>query len=492
MGFTPTGMITPFVRQNQSNNARRPQDLLLTVTGYDLGRGVMLGQYENGEKVDNVEVAIAKETIARNEERKRSRTDLPKDIKWEGHLIDARMASHIEIGSRVVIERAVQVKSFQKDGKALRVFEANRVLNVSDPAPDKTFVGLFTIYAHEGRIMSVQHWKGEKALDVSDANALEKLREEMDDAAAAYARKEYRPTVGAQFRFVNPTGNPDNPYEVLDVSPPFDWIPRKKDEQGNVVSEGQPMTGDKLDELLSQYCSQYIDVKFPTEQYPQGKIEVVPYVNYRASTQNKGMILSTQTWDPLYVMAHARTHLAVDDTEYVQGKNYAVKGIIQLSSDEPDKATKQFKPRNIVNRLHANGAKGHVHAWVRTSDGQKCTPHQALKAVLPQNPRSENDAAPAAGPAVSRQNDAPAAPFHQPEVQSQPAAQHQPEPSHTDDPFGEYSDPFAQAGGDDPFAQGGDDPFDSSAPAAGGASTDVSDARSHVQNARASFSRRGT
>jgi hypothetical protein len=125
----------------------------------------------------------------------------------------------------------------------------------------------------------------------------------------------------------------------------------------------------------------YVKSSFPPAQYPGAFIEVCPYINYRAGPRSRYMAVPEKQFDPIYKLANTQTRLAIGDQSFAQGKNYAVKGVLQLSADQVDLTTRSFKPRNIAVRLHATGPMGHVHAWIRTSKNQKTQPHDDLKQI---------------------------------------------------------------------------------------------------------------
>lgn len=376
--FNPQGTHRAFVKQEGDEWKPRPADLLVTIESYNIAQGIINCVDERARKIS---ARISPASIARNEARKKApASQAPRDIQWEGYLVDERMAKHLKIGHKVVLEKAVSKRApIKQNNQTLYIYESERVLNVSDPSPAKTFEGLFTVSTFEGRVFQVQKWD-EKAIDINDTTAIANIAGELDEINAAYIQKQFRPTVGVQFRVVRPSASPEEKYTVLDTSPPFDWVPRVRDENGVETSAGHPLDGAKFIEFVSGY-SGYANDKFPQETNPGMFVELVRYVNYKASGMSRYMAIPEQQFDPLFILSHTQTRLAQDDSDFVQGKNYAVKGVLQLSADEPDPVTKTWKPRNIAVRLHANGPKGHVHAWVRSNDGHKTEPCQELKQV---------------------------------------------------------------------------------------------------------------
>ena len=443
--FNPQGTQRAFVRQDGGDGFKpRPQDLLVTIESYNIGQGIMNCVDTRDRKIS---ARISAAAISRNEARKAANPSGPTDIQWEGYCIDERMAKHLKVGHRIVLERAVSKRApIKQNNQTLYIYEADRVVNVSDPSPEKTFEGLFTVSTYEGRIFQVQHW-AEKAIDINDVTAIENIRRELDEINNAYVQKQFLPTVGIQFRTVAPGANANDPYVVLDTSPPFDWVPREKDENGVEISPGHPLDGNTFIGYVSGYTD-YALGKFPKEQHPGVFVEMIRYVNFKASGLSRYMAVPENQYDPLFTLSHTQTKLAIDDGDFVQGKNYAVRGILQLSANKPDNATQSWIVRNIAQRLHANGAKGHVHAWVRSFDGHKTSPHEALRQV----PTVKN------GPASADHRPAPSAPTPAPSAPQSsigaPAAQAPSTPMDDQSGFGGDDDWPGFEGDDHPFGDG--------------------------------------
>lgn len=448
MGFKPQGMPTPFTRQSSASGQRkRVIPRLVTIDSYDLGQRQINCTGEDGSKLV---VQIRPETIQRNMLRaQESSAQRPQAPKWEGYLIDQRMADHLPPGHKVVVEKAEVARSFQHNGVLTRLILSDRILNVADPSPNKTFEGLFSISTYQNHVFHVQHWE-RKAISIDDAAGIQRVRDALDDDAQAFLRKELRPHHGVQFRAVVPDEANSAQFIVLDTSPLFDWISRKTDESGREIAPGHPMDGTKFMELLfgeGESYSAYIRQAFPADKYPGLFIEVCPYVNYRAGPSSRYMAIPEKTFDPLYRLAHTQTKLAIDDVDFVQGKNVAVLGVLQLSSDQADLATRTFKARNIAVRLHAEGPMGHVHAWVHTHADQKTSPHPALRQVqVSRSIPGEKVQVPAYAPQASVS--APAAPVSAPVAA--PASSAPLDNASAFDDWGSFDDdfPFDQPSGE--------------------------------------------
>ena len=385
MGFKPQGMAGAFNKSEGAAQQRKSViDLLVTIDSYDLGQRQLNCTGQDGSKMM---VQIRPETIARNLKRTQeldAQGARPQFQKWEGFQIDQRMAEHLPPGHKVTIEKVERVRTINHNGAVAYLVNSDRVINLADQAPNKAFEGLFSISTYQNNIFHVQHWE-EKAISIENIPEMDRIRAQLDEDSKAFLNKELRPHHGVQFRVVVPAKTPTEKGTVIDTSACFDWISRVVDANGNEIIPGKPLDADKFNELLFDeargYLSAYVDKMFPDEKYPGRFIEVVFYTNYRAGPRSRYMVIPDRQFDPLYRLAYTQTKLAMDDNEFVQGKNVAVRGVLQLSSDQADMQTRTFKSRNIAVRLHANGIIGHVHSWIRDHLGNKTQPHESLRQV---------------------------------------------------------------------------------------------------------------
>lgn len=463
MGFKPQGMPSPFMRSGAANGQkRRPRviDMLVKIDGYELGQRQLLCTDEQGSKML---VQIRPETVARNVARAKELAGTrPQAPKWEGYLIDQRMEDSLPVGQKIVVEKAEKIRSLQQNGHTVGVFESDRIINIADPSPDKAFEGLFSISTYQNHVFHVQRWE-DRGIAIDDHAQIDRVKLALEEGSRAFLNKELRPHYGVQFRVVTPASNPADNCTVIDTSPHFDWIPRQFDASGQEIAPGKPLDGAKFMELLLDEAEGYLGYvrsTFPEDKHPGAFIEVCPYINYRAGPRSRYMAIPEKPFDPIYKLANTQTRLAIGDESMAQGKNWAVKGVLQLSADQVDLQTRSFKPRNIAVRLHATGPMGHVHAWIRTSDNRKTQPHESLRPVPVQRamPGEKTPAYPGAA-APANYAPQPSAGAQQAPVSAAPPRQAPPAPPTTGgspldqqsafDDWGDEDDPFqAEFGGD--------------------------------------------
>lgn len=462
------GIKRPQVQSQTGENQQQNQyDRLVTVLGYNTDAKTLACEDVNGKKY---EVFVNLDEVARGE-KSATAMGIDRTTTWMGHSIDKQMQKNYPAGSKVILQRS---RVHKKDnGQGMAVTEVQRVIGVPNPEADKTFQGIFTLTSRTDenrlqRIARVQHWQN-RGIDINDNEVLETLKGQMDEVSASNGEKigEYpvtRPTIGVQFRALMKTDRlyqVDNSpiYEVVDSSIPFDWMPGPLDESGKEIkSQAHPITGDEMLAFVEQYA-EYIS------SHPQFKdnidsmqVEVCAYKSYPASNNKQLQLTFGEPHrdqhaekNPLFQLSHRKSFVDMAQTEQIQGRNYAVNGIIQISPNKLEKVN--GKPVEIdsywVNNIHANYTKGHVMAMVRTSEGFKAEPHANLKLIIEKKAENEASAAPA-----------PSKPAY-----SAPAAASAPAPAA--EPVRKAQAPAPQADIDDDF-----DPFatpDTSAPAAASA-----------------------
>lgn len=386
-----------------SNNNQNTFDRLVTVKDYDISKAYMYVEDDKGKKY---EVFVNPEQVrSANAASQEKGTDLT-TVNWMGHSIDEKMKKAIPVGSKVILIRS---KVVQKDQtRDLSQTEVHRIVGVPNPKADKTFQGLFTMtYRMEDgkeRISHAQNWDY-NGIDINDTAALEELKAKMDKARANYGKKvgEYtvtEPTIGVQFRSLmetsekyeyekDPTKN--TIYDAVDFSLPFDWMPGPEDENGKEIkSQAHVITGDEMMAFAEQYAEYIQNHESFKNHLDKMLVEVCFFHVYPASKNNNlaltfGVPKKDQHADknPLYQLSHRKSFIDIAQTESITGKNAAVNGIIQISDNKlieiDDVPTKI--PSYWVSKIHANNARGHVHAFIRTANGNKVRPVEQLALI---------------------------------------------------------------------------------------------------------------
>lgn len=463
MSFRPQGVsvASSFANNGNGQGARRqyPKDRLCEVRGYSLGASfetssMSVVDLKTGQQLD---VSIDPKTIQRFMGQPAASTSR-EPAKWLGWRIDSKMQEHVPVGSWLVLERAVTLRNTSSKGPdgnpvTRSIVQANYVSKVSTPSATKAFNGTFTISTRDGRVNQVQSWT-EKAFDSNDTEALAQFAERLDACkkqydesqavrAASPADKKVRTpvvsTAGVMFRALIPTGvdaQGQPTYQMINSTPPFSWISAVKDAQKNVIEPGRPIDRDRFNEILQGYYD-YIDQTFPfdakdpnaDQTYKDLRIEVMPFEAYRASSAGNGMTIPESSSLPLHRLANTPTKYALEDTDYITEQNWAVAGILVLSRDAADEATRTWMVQNYAQNLYANGYMGNLHALVRSADNARVTPHPDLD--KPKDWGVKNTA-----------TDAPSTPADGAE------------PGGSSGLVASASDPFAMDDGADPFAVG--------------------------------------
>lgn len=452
------GIKRPQVQSQSGGNGdqqQRPYDRLVTVLGYNTDARTLACEEPSGKKF---EVFVNLDEYARGE-KTAIQMNVDRSKTWMGHSIDKQMEKNYPAGSKVILQRS---RVHKKDnGQGMAVTEVQRVIGVPNPEPDKTFQGIFTLTARTDenrmkRVARLQHWQN-RAIDLTNTDALEELKVQMDEAAARNGEKvgpnhmHTRPTIGVQFRAAIKTDRKfqvDNSpiFEVVETSIPFDWMPGPLDESGKEIkSQAHPIKGEEMLDLAPQFYDYMENHPQFKEAFASGEVivEACPYKSYPASN-NKQLQLTFgepardahAEKNPLYQLSHRKSYVDFAQTELIQGRNYAVNGIVQISPNKLEKIG--GKPVEIdsywINNVHANHTTGHVMAMVRTSEGFKAEPHANLKLIFEK--KAEGEGAPAAVPAAPARTPAASAPAPAPTAApARPAPQPQVDMDDDFDPF---------------------------------------------------------
>lgn len=402
VAFTGKGLVsagyTPKSNTTTRNFVNDNRDRAVEVVGYDIPNAKMFAREliknkQGEESYIDLEVTIDPEAVERGK-KNAAEKDLTNTIQFQGHSIDEKMASRLPANKnkKVVLEKAKQVRVQTVDGKKVYHLQAQRVINVPNEEPDRFFQGTFTVSANRDgtRVNSVQHWS-DKAISVDDQENIDKLAAQMDEILSNYGEKMHDkplilPTIGIQLRTIVPHKDEKNEevaFMTVDTSGALDHVPAVKDEStGEYIKQAHPLDSETFRQYVEGY-KEHIANNF-AEEYPEYRIEITPYYNYKASPMSNTLVLKENKWDPISQMATCKTRLSQDEDRYVQGKNWAVRGIIQISGDREYRVTPrqiEFIPTYFVNKLHANNIKGHVQAWVRSSEGQKVVVHEKLQRI---------------------------------------------------------------------------------------------------------------
>lgn len=446
---------------NSGNNNQNSFDRLITVLDIDPVKKAIYAEDDTGKKY---EVIVNAEEFAKQEAAIARKGTDTRAINWMGHNIDAKMKKNIASGSKLVLKKS---KVIQRDnGEGYAKTEVHRVNGVPNPEPDKTYQTVVTMNYRmkDGKkVMSrVQDWKyqGEfKGIDINNEEGLAQLSAAIDESASFYGQKigEFnivKPTIGFQFRALVKTdrtysvdGSPI--FDAVDFSLPFSWIPGPTGEDGKEIKgQARPPSGNDMMEMLGGFADYISSKEHFSEMMNDMRIEVVPFYSFPAGmTDNMQLTSGIPEQDihsdknPLYQLAHAVSFIDMEQTEQLVGSNAAVKGIIQLSGNKLVKVNGRAEeiPNYWVNQIHANNVRGHVHAFIRTSDGFKVEPVEQLK--LQRNEKKEQylaeKSAPSAAPAAYSAPVAQTAPV---QTYSAPPASVQPAMESADD---EMFDPFS-------------------------------------------------
>lgn len=321
---------------------------------------------------------------------------------FRGNIIDELMQTNIPVGDRVVLEGTMFVKGgkISVGGVERSVMECNYITHVTEPSPKKAFRAVFTVKAdtkrpdgasedgstQAARVRDVQLWD-DKAY--ASQEEIANLVSELDGARSAFEAGERRPGRGIQFRVVVPNGeNLGKPlYEVIDSSPPFEWVRAERDPNDNtkILTDGYPLDGGEFRNLYAGY-KDYIfgneaegqPAKFDAAVAATAQIEVMAYNSHMASSFSKYLKFGENPRHPLRRLCFTPTKGSADDETYMYGKNWAVLSVVMLTGDQFDKATSQIVNRDMVRRLFFGGPTGNIHSFVRTSEGHKARASLAI------------------------------------------------------------------------------------------------------------------
>lgn len=407
MSYAPKGASLParFKKAaTQSNFKQRPRDRLVTIESYNLADKSLIGDHEVFDAKTGETRTIKIE--ARINPDKAGTGNRGVSDKWNGNMIDERMEKALAPGSRITLEACETERKLQKNGEEVTQVRCNWIASPPDSAPHKSFTGIFTVNQHNDRIVGVQSWRNRGISPADDEAAIIALGEDLDKIMSEY-KEGLRPvSLGVQFRtLVAIKRNDTDAYEMVDSSPPFDWIRAERDGEGKVLKEGHPLDRDHLE----RYLDGYLDYVFGAQDMsdpdaPHGLIadglvdkdadlvvEVMVYDAYQAAPLSEHMAIKNER-HPLSRLANVLIKYGQnDETSYV-GKNWAVDGIVFLTGDQAPKARgENWKSRNLVSRVFTNGFQSNLHQLVQASDGKRVYPHPKLDRVREAAPAGQQN-----------------------------------------------------------------------------------------------------
>lgn len=382
---------------SKSSFRQNPRPRKIVIEGYNLGPDVQKNTISGTEVGDGnnaprkVELKIAPEKFDA------SRKSQP-GILFYGGMIDDRMAQNVEVGDTVIVDGCITEKNNKDTGVSHMV--CNWITH--DKAPEKSRRTIITAQSWDNRVRSFQSYEEtERNINPATEEGAEYIREletKMNDILAAYKNGERSFTYGVKFHAMTKTGEVDgvNQYQVIDRTPPFDWISAKKDADGNIIEGGEPMSGDKMVEYLEGYLD-YIygspDQSAPNAEkglvgngvLPAGSeiiVEVMVYRAYTAAPLSLNMELGNPK-SPLYNMCNKVTKfgLSEEDRGY-SGKNWARSAYLMFTPDaRPDKKGDDWKERNLIKRAFIFGKSVDIDAAFPAFDGGRISIHPSLAAI---------------------------------------------------------------------------------------------------------------
>jgi hypothetical protein len=390
--FRPAGVSIPeaMSRTKSTSNYVDRRDRLVVINEYDLARARIKVTEVGTDKKFEVYIDPAKASVASK--------STGNDEKWRGNHIDGIMATQLPVGTRLALESATTEKIMTVGGEKIGILKANWIRHASD----KSKAVIATVNSYNDRVTNVQDWS-ETAIDAQTADgevALGKLFAEANQVAADHLSGKRVSGVGVEFRAMVPAGADRTgkmSYQVIDCTPPFDWVKAKPADGTNPEQPAHPLDGATIESELVGYMnylygseatatSEAQEPRFSKEVLATLVVEVMTYRAYPAAPRSEKMELKDER-NPLYYMANTRTKCSPDDADYIRGKNWAAPCIIDFTADKkPDTREGEWEDRNMVVSILANGYKGNLHKFVRASDGGRVT-------VIPGMDRPEVDQA---------------------------------------------------------------------------------------------------
>lgn len=456
MSFKAPGVRVPssFAKNNQRSQFQNERDRMVEVVAYhiapDPSQSYMRAREIDPNGPNNgrmIHVSIRDRGAPPSTASATNANGQPR--KWSGNIIDDKMRQHVPVGSWVALERTSVERKFKEGDAEGYVVKANYI-NRLEPSPDKSMRAVFTISAKDNRVFQVQVWD-RQTINYTDDASVNALAAKMDAIASNWkageetresnkkASEEGRavvpftrePGIGVQFRAISPTGEKDRAgktiYQMIDCTPPIDWIGETEDGAGNTIA-AHPVTGEQMRTFLDQY-DQYLMDRFPSkeqatlpdgtpnpkykEEFADLTVEIMVFRTYWTSKMSQSLVIRGER-SPLHRMVSRPTLCSLDepgeDNPPLSEKNWAVDGIVALSADKPVmvNGAAAIDRRQFVQGLYTNAFMNNVHALVRSSDGLTVKPHPHLNYQAPAAAENTNTVGPTGGTSGGQASSAPA------------------------------------------------------------------------------------
>lgn len=370
-----------FVRSNKTGGSSggfkraRPADHLIEILAYDLENHVIKGRNHLGNEAY---YKIGMDAYTRCE---RSSANYKGGAKWLGHRIDDKMAAHLKVGRRVVIEQAVF--THKKDG--LSCYEGNQVINSTSQAPHKLFTGLFTASKYENRVNRVQHW-ADQAFQLSDKEKLAEFVKKMEENRKSQEAGELTPYWGFMVRAMRKEGDK---WLCFDSTTAFESTPAPADENGK--SKYLQINKDDMLALLKEY-REYLTKSY-AEMDMKWTVDILTFRSYKASSMSTDMEIKKNSFSYM-MLVDAMGKTSADDAEGFVGMNAAVAGIVEITKDEiivdeVDETKTTVKKRDLVQKLHANNWISDIRRRVKAFDGTEVELMAGLEAKKPMDDKAK-------------------------------------------------------------------------------------------------------
>lgn len=418
------------VDSNTSTFKQRPKSRLVTVDGYELDEANPRNSVMLATEVKDNQIGAGRKLKIKINPDKVATTQRTASDKWNGNLIDARMEKHFPVGSKMALEACITEKNIKKGGETeLSIVRCNWIRSVPDPSPEKSFTGVVTFNAKNGRIRGVQHYNNLVAINPATAEgdqAITELGDEMEKIVQAYRNNEYPITLGVRFRTLVKVDEENGVpvYEVVDRSRPLDWIAAEVEGEGEdmkIIKEGHPVNREYLEGNLEGYLDFVYGSRDQSQEDAEPGlvasgivgadqelvVEVVPYRALAAAPMSKDMDVSNER-SPLARLSNIMTKYGQkDDVGYI-GKNWAVDGVVLLTADQaPQVRGEDWKSRNLVSAVLTDGYQNDIDVFVKAHDGGRVRVHPALGRVrdLESDVAPRNDQAPAVSSTATSASD---------------------------------------------------------------------------------------